>query len=785
MGQDWIEQISFSSDFTTIGKNLEQVYQFMQLIRFAPSFPTHDYKDMRHRLRLLSTEGAIIAQDDLHDLNCSLKVMESVKAYLKDLDPEQYDELIALAKGKTSWQEFTEQADGIIDNKGEIRPDASAALEDITRKIKTLEKGLYSKIQQTLTQAKKSGWVGNEAEITVRNGRLVIPVFASQKRKLKGFIHDESSSGQTVYMEPEAAFEANNEIRKLGNAYRKEIKRILGEYSGKLRPWIFELIDDYQWLGKVDAIHSKALLAIKLHAEKPKLINEQGFSWQSAIHPLLYLVFKAQNKEVIPLNISLNKDQRILIISGPNAGGKSVCLKTTGLLQYMLQCGLLVPMQASSECGIFNDVFIDIGDEQSLENDLSTYSSHLYNIKQFISAATSRTLIMIDELGSGTEPQMGGAIAEASLETLYQKGAYAVITTHYANLKLLAEKYPGITNGAMLFDNRKLQPLYQLKTGQPGNSFAFEIARKTGLPEEILNRARKKTGETQLDFENQLQSLEKDRSQVDKKAHELNLADELLSETIEKYNKLYAEIDTKRNEILNKAKEEAKDILNESNTIIEKTIREIKESNADKTITKQARKILETKKTKITKPEAHPPAPLSKEKEKKKPIPTEKPREQIVHGPIKQGDTVKISGQQSAGEVLSITGQQARVLFGHFKMKIPLKKLEKTTVNDTSKQQARHQNKSMRKTLQEKTEQFSPVLDIRGSRAEEARKKLMHFLDNALLTGNYEVQILHGKGDGILRKIVREQLSKTKEVKHYKDAHIEQGGQGITIVKLD
>ncbi|MFO8232976.1 MAG: hypothetical protein R6U20_09945 [Longimonas sp.] len=344
MGQDWIEQISFSSDFTTIGKNLEQVYQFMQLIRFAPSFPTHDYKDMRHRLRLLSTEGAIIAQDDLHDLNCSLKVMESVKAYLKDLDPEQYDELIALAKGKTSWQEFTEQADGIIDNKGEIRPDASAALEDITRKIKTLEKGLYSKIQQTLTQAKKSGWVGNEAEITVRNGRLVIPVFASQKRKLKGFIHDESSSGQTVYMEPEAAFEANNEIRKLGNAYRKEIKRILGEYSGKLRPWIFELIDDYQWLGKVDAIHSKALLAIKLHAEKPKLINEQGFSWQSAIHPLLYLVFKAQNKEVIPLNISLNKDQRILIISGPNAGGKSVCLKTTGLLQYMLQCGLLVPM---------------------------------------------------------------------------------------------------------------------------------------------------------------------------------------------------------------------------------------------------------------------------------------------------------------------------------------------------------------------------------------------------------------------------------------------------------
>lgn len=534
-------------------------------------------------------------------------------------------------------------------------------------------------------------------------------------------------------------------------------------------------------LGLIDFIRGKALLAILINADRPRLFNEQRFSWQQAVHPLLHLVFKEQSRQVVPLDISLNEEQRILIISGPNAGGKSVCLKTTGLLQYMLQCGMLVPMKASSECGIFSKIFIDIGDEQSLENDLSTYSSHLNNIKFFAENCDSSTLLMIDEMGTGTEPQMGGAIAEAALERLCELGTWGVITTHYANLKLLAEKYPAIENGAMLFDTRNIRPLFQLRIGKPGNSFAFEIAKNTGLPDDILLKAREKTGKTHLDFEEQLQSLEQDKYQVDEKRRELSLADELLSETIEKYNRLSQEIEQNKKEIIEKAKAEAQRILDDSNRLIERTIREIKESQADKEKTRNARKALEEQKEKISEEKRKTEKAASRPKAVIRKQPTQ--AAESLSGPIREGDHVKISGQKGGGIVISISKNKAQVAFGQMKMQIPLEQLEKIKASGSGARQRSNYGNIM-KNMQEKAESFSPTLDLRGARADEAMSRLMHFIDDAMLTGACDLRILHGKGNGVLRNVVREYLAGVDEVKHFADEHVERGGQGITVVKL-
>lgn len=791
MGHDHVKTMTFQASYDVIEQRLDQTNQFLNLLHFESAFPSNDYLDMRNTLKKLTTEGTIIETEDLHNLNTSLKVMEEIRLFLNNLDPEKYDKLQILTQSVESWKTFIEPADKIIDTKGEIRPDASNTLLEITKKIKSFERSLYSKIQQTLNQAKKSDWIAEEGEITVRNGRLVIPVKASQKRKIKGFVHDESSSGQTIYIEPEHAYETNNEIRKLRSDYKQEIKRIIGEYTKEIRPYIPDLVQDYEWLGFIDFLRSKALLASRLHAEKPKLFNEQRIHWQAAVHPLLYQAHKEQNKNVVPLDISLNQEQRILIISGPNAGGKSVCLKTTGLLQYMLQCGLMIPVKASSECGIFNQIFIDIGDEQSLENDLSTYSSHLNNLRVFTENSNSATLTLIDEMGTGTEPQMGGAIAEASLEVLYERGTYAVVTTHYANLKLLADKYPAIENGAMLFDSKNIKPLFQLKIGKPGHSFAFEIAKNTGLPDEIIKRAKEKTGKTHLDFEKQLQSLEQDKSQVDKKEYELKVADDLLAETIDKYNRLNADLEKNRKEIIEKAKAEAREILNNSNRLIENTIREIKESEADKAKTKESRATFDKEKEKILKPKEK----TAKSKPKKQKAPASHPPKQninkapekdyeLVKGEIHSGDTVKIIGQSGSGEVISISKNKAEVSFGQMKMQIPVAKLEKikTTKKQEKKTQGNYHN--IMEDMQQKSQNFSSTLDIRGVKADEALTKLMNFIDDATLLGVYDLRILHGKGHGVLRSVVRDYLAGLDEVKNFHDEHVERGGQGITIVKL-
>ncbi len=805
MGRDTVASLAFSDDYGHIRQSLDQVSQFRQLINHHSGFPAQDYLDLRHCLRKLSLDGATISLEDLHHLNISLKTITAVLRFLKSLDPEHYLELVSLTRDKSGWEGHIHHADGLIDSRGQILPHASPLLQEITAKIFKLEKGLSAMVQQSLSSARKAGQAPENSEITVRNGRLVIPVLASQKRKIKGFIHDESSSGQTIYLEPEAAYETNNEIRKLRNAREQEIKRLLTLFTKTIRPDIHHMIHDYQWLGTIDAIRSKALLAIELEASKPQLEDKPLADWQNAIHPLLYLAYKGTNKQVVPLNIRLDSRQRILIISGPNAGGKSVCLKTTGLLQYMLQCGLLIPVNPRSRCGIFHQLFIDIGDEQSLEDDLSTYSSHLRNIKHFIHHTCSRSMFLLDEMGSGTEPQMGGAIAEACLESLYNKGGFGVVTTHYANLKLLPERYEAMENGAMLFDQKKLVPRFILKTGQPGNSFAFEIAENTGLPREVMEEARKKAGTTQLDFEKQLQSLEQEQSELNKKEYELGLADQLLAESVEKYHALCRDMEKDKKQILEQAKEEAKSIIRESNKLIENTIREIKEKQAEKQATQQARKKLEVGSHHIiSKNRNNTPAverdmgeknkPGNKTTAKGKPLKS-KPLINVVGkekqapdrplpGNISKGDTVRIRGQKATGEVLFISGGKAGILAGYLKMEIPAEKLEKVAPSPSSIPKASHTHSAIINSIQERAESFSTVLDLRGIRAEEAEKKLTQFMDDAILTGNYDLRIIHGKGDGILRKVVRKHLDGISQVTRYGDAHVERGGQGVTLVTL-
>lgn len=779
MGRDYVNRILFTSDFTEISERLEHVRQFKDVLQFEESFPAQEYLDMRDVLKALTTKGTIIEQEYLHDLNTSLKAMEEVRFYLLNIDKEKYDRLYSLAEEKESWQGSIKEIDRILDEKGNIRPDASPLLQEIDGKIKTQEKKLYQKIHEILSKARDSGWITGDSDLTVRNGRLVLPIKASQKRKIKGFIHDESSSGQTVYIEPEKAFEANNEIRKLNNEYRREIKRILADFTDSLRLYITELVRDYNWLGEIDFIRSKAQFAITIHADKPKLYNKQRFLWDKAVHPLLYLLFKEHRKEVVPLDIRLEPHQRILIISGPNAGGKSVCLKTTGLLQYMLQCGLLLPISPDSECGIFSKLFIDIGDEQSMEDDLSTYSSHLKNIRYFTENADEQTLVMIDEMGTGTEPQIGGAIAEASIEALYYSKAFAVITTHYANLKLMAGNFREIVNGAMLFDNHQLKPRFLLKIGNPGNSFAFEIAKNTGLSDSILKNAREKAGKTHLDFEKQLQSLEKDKSEIHEKERELKVADELLNETIEKYRRLSSELDENKKEIIQQARWEAQEILDDSNRIIEQTIREIRENQAEKEKTQKARKNLEQEKQKILK-KKEPRQSTNLEKQKTK----QPEKKQNQQEPFQKGDKVKVKGQKEAGEIIDISNKQATVSFGSIKMQIPLKKLEKNSDSHIQKKKGKTNYGSIMRDMQHKSENFSSTLDIRGKHSDEAKNELMSFVDDAILLGIYDLRILHGKGNGVLRNVVREYLAGVQEVKNYQDEHVERGGQGVTIVRL-
>ena len=764
MGLERVEAMAFSSDRALIAKSLEQTEEFVGLLQTGVPFPVRDYHDLREAFHNIQIEGTCLSVEDLFALKPSLNVVEAILRYGHSESADATPRIKSLIENIYIERSIFTEVNRLVDDKGEIPDNASTELLEIRQSIRRKQGGIEKRIRQIMGDAKTAGWVDPKAELTVRDGRLVIPVKAGDKRAIRGFIHDESATGQTVYIEPAEIFDTSNEIKELEYAERREIHRILLAFTRLLRPYLSELRKAWEMLGELDFIRAKALLANDIGGVKPEITDAPYIHWLQARHPLLERKLKAQGKQVVPLDLKLDENERILVISGPNAGGKSVCLKTTGLLQYMLQCGLMPPMRVDSKCGLFDSLFIDIGDEQSILDDLSTYSSHLINMKALLENADAKTLFLIDEFGTGTEPQLGGAIAEAILLELNKKKAFGMVTTHYANLKLLADNHEGIVNGAMLFDTRFMQPMYIMMTGKPGSSFAFEIAKKIGFPRQILEDAANITGDQHLKFEKQLQQLEVDKKAIRKKEQDLRIADQLLTEVVEKYKGLLAELEGKKKQYLRDAAAEAQELIQKANSQIERTIREIKEAQAEKTKTREIREGLEKTKEEIA--------------QKAKEAAEEKKKEETT---LKVGDTVCIDDMQVVGEILAISDTDATILFDSIRLRTSPDKLRKVSRAEARKTQ-RNWQKGIAADLSEKAEHFDLTLDVRGHRAEEALDIVDKYLDEAKLLSIKEVSILHGKGNGILRKLIREKLSHMREVEHFCDASLETGGTGITRV---
>ena len=769
MGLERVDRMEFGSDKEAIERSLDQTVEFMTLLQNGVPFPVRDYHDLREAFQHIRIPGTSISLEDLFALKPSLNALGYILKFGQSDAREDYPELCALTDGIMVEPIVFSEANRLVDDKGEMPDNASPELAEIRRDIHRKSGGIERRIRQIMSDAKTSGWVDPKAELTIRDGRMVIPVHAGDKRAIKGFVHDESATGQTVYIEPAEIVETSNEIKELEYAERREIQRILTQFTDCNRPSLPDLLKAWDLLGQLDFIRAKALYGQSIGAVKPVIREASCFRWIQARHPVLEQKLKAEGKYIVPLDLNLDEGNRILVISGPNAGGKSVCLKTTGLIQYMLQCGLCVPMHIDSECGLFDSLFIDIGDEQSILDDLSTYSSHLRNMKVLLENADERSLFLIDEFGTGTEPQLGGAIAEAILLELNKKKVFGIVTTHYANLKLLADHHEGIINGAMLFDTKFMQPMYIMVTGKPGSSFAFEIARKIGFPKDILDEASHITGEQHLRFEQQLQQLEVDKKAIRKKERELQVADALLTEVVEKYKRLLSELEAKKKQLMREAAAEAQELIDRANSQIERTIREIKEAQAERERTKEVRQELRKTKEEIVETG-------KKATEPKKP----KPETSVD---LKVGDTVCIDEMEIVGEIVAISDTDATIMFDTVKLRTTPDKLRKVSRAEGRKVQRKWQS-GIADDLSEKAEHFDLTLDVRGKRAEEALDTVAKYLDEAKLLSIKEVSILHGKGNGILRKLIREYLSRDHDVASFADASLETGGAGITRVTL-
>jgi len=776
-GKSLVAGISFSNNTELLNNELNVTEEFRTMILTVFGYPASEYFELEEELNHILIPGTFLATESLLLLRTSYSAFINCIIFISETSANTFPHLHSLIAGQYIEPGILSGINRVLDSEGNIRDNASPALLEIRKSLSRMIHLIDKKIAQALTQAKLDKYVPADTEIAIRDGRAVIPVNSSNKRKISGVIIDESATGQTSYIEPTEVFELRNSIRELELAERREIVKILIELADELRPYIQLLKESLQFLGHLDFLRAKALLAIETGSLKPVLRDQQSFSWIHARHPLLMLSLKKQKREIIPSNIILDENNRILIISGPNAGGKSVLLKTVGLLQYMLQCGLLIPVLDTSEAGIFDHLFIDIGDQQSIENDLSTYSSHLHNIKNLLGYADHSTLFLIDEFGAGTEPQSGGAIAEAVLETLNDKKAYGVVTTHYANLKLLASNHSGFLNGAMLYDTKHMKPLFVLKTGRPGSSFAFEIATNIAFPKEVLEKAGEKVGHAKLDFDKQMQDLEAEKLELGLKEKQLQQADEMLTGLINRYTSLKEDLDNKKKEILEKASIEAKSILNKSNQIIEKTIREIKQSQADASRAKQLRTEIKEFTEKITE---IPIVETVVEKE------VTVPPETATGKPVVKGSRVRMKGQHESGEVVEIHGSDATVAFNTVTLKVKAENLEVLQANSPVKKNVNrgfaYQN--MVNDMNARTANFRITIDVRGKRADETEALIQRYIDEAIMLHVSEVSILHGKGNGVLRSIIRNYLGGIPEVKQFSDASLETGGSGITLVTL-
>ncbi len=801
LGEEKTEEMSFKEDYTVINEEIHQTSEFTRILQEEEDFPSDSFYDVRPALKKIRIEGTYLDEREVFDLRRSLQTIHQIVTFFQNKEENvTYPYLQALAGDIFAFPKITTKIDTLLDKYGRIKDNASSELSRIRRELSSTMSGISKSLHSILRSAQSEGIVDKDVAPTMRDGRLVIPIAPAYKRKIKGIVHDESASGKTVFIEPAEVVEANNRIRELEGEEKREIIRILIDFTNFVRPEIPEILVSYEFLATIDFIRAKALFALDINAILPVFENKQQIDWDRAKHPLLYLSHKKQNKEIVPLDITLDSEKsRILLISGPNAGGKSVCLKTVGLLQYMLQCGLLIPLSESSRTGIFSKIFIDIGDEQSIENDLSTYSSHLTNMKFFVKNCTLETLILIDEFGSGTEPQIGGAIAEALLDRFNKSHCFGIITTHYQNLKHFAEDREGIINGAMLYDRHLMQPLFKLSIGNPGSSFAVEIARKIGLPEDVIAEASAIVGSDYIDMDKYLQDIVRDKRYWENKRQNIRFQEKKLEDITKKYEEDILSLEKQRKEILAKAKVEAEKILSEANARIEKTIREIKEAQAEKEKTKSVRKSLEEFKSSVEQADIIDDKIARKiQKIKEKEANKKNKKQESLSGNnqkkqpfnpevLEIGDDVRLKGQTSTGKILDIQGKNITVAFGVIKSVVKSDQLEKISKTQIKKELPKNTFLSAQTSddIYEKKLNFRQDIDIRGMRAEEALQAVTYFIDDAILVGVPRVRILHGTGTGALRQIIRNYLGATSGVKHFHDEHVQFGGAGITVVELE
>ena len=824
LGQEKVDELAFSDDASVINEAMAQVREMRRMMQATEKPEMNYFFDVRESVARLRMENTHIEEDELFDLRRSLETIGIIVAFLNknngdDEKPEfLYPALHRMAEDVLTFPAIIRRIDSILDKFGKIKDSASMTLAGIRHEMEQTAGSISRTLYTILHSAQRDGLVAQDVAPTLRDGRLMIPVAPGLKRKIKGIVHDESATGKTVFIEPAEVVEANNKVRELEAAERREIVRILTVFSDELRPHVQEVLDSYHFLAQIDLVHAKAEMAEQMQAFEPEVKGAPTMDWIRAIHPLLQRSLAKQDKKVVPLDIMLVKDKRLLIISGPNAGGKSVCLKTVGLLQYMLQCGLSIPVGDRSTVGVFQNIMIDIGDEQSIADDLSTYSSHLLNMKNMMKQANNRTLLLIDEFGGGTEPTIGGAIAEAVLNQFWKKDAFGVITTHYQNLKHFAEDHPGVVNGAMLYDRHQMQALFQLSIGQPGSSFAIEIARKTGIPEEVINDASEIVGSEYIQSDKYLQDIVRDKRYWEGKRQTIHQHEKSLEGHIQRYETNLEEIERERKQILSRAKQQAEELLAEANRRIENAIREIKEAQAEKERTREVREELQEFREQVknddtrglmSEEEFAKKLRQMEERKARKAQRKEKKGEELKaaseklaarakedlhpeNRPLEKGDSVRIKGTNSIGEIESIQGKQATVIFGGLRSKVKLEQLERTSKAPTPATPAdKHAHLAIqtshmtRATMEDRRQNFHQDLDVRGMRGDEAIDTVMHFIDDAILIGLSRVRILHGTGTGILRQLIRQYLATVPNVKKAKDEHVQFGGAGITVVDLE
>ncbi len=814
LGKDKVDEMAFSGDVAVINTMLRQTREFRRLQEESDDFPLQFFFDMRESVKRIRLEGTHLEENEIFDLRRSLETIAAIVRFLdrgSDEGVYDYPTLHELTEGVLTFPEILRRIDQILDKYGKVKDSASPALADIRMQLHKAEGSVSRTLYSILRAAQSEGLVDKDVTPTVRDGRLVVPIAPGLKRKIKGIVHDESSTGKTVFVEPTEVVEANNRIRELEAEERREVVRILVDFTKLVRPYVNEIIYAYLLLAEIDFIRARAEFAVLVGGIEPEVQAAPVIDWISSRHPLLWLALKKQDKPVVPLDITLTRDRHILIISGPNAGGKSVCLKTVGLLQYMLQCGLSVPMSERSTVGVFKNLMIDIGDEQSIENDLSTYSSHLLNMKNMMRQANDGTLLLIDEFGTGTEPQIGGAMAEAVLNQFVKKQAWGVITTHYQNLKHYADSHDGIANGAMLYDRHEMRPLFQLAIGQPGSSFAIEIARKTGIPEEVIKEASEMVGSDYIQSDKYLQDIVRDKRYWENKRQNVHQREKELERTVARYEKEIADLEQSRKDILRKAKEQAEELLKESNKKIENAIREIRESQAEKEETKRIREELNEFKAGVSEIDAKANDDLiakkirqiQERKERHKKHKDEKAeRERQAAAKLREaaskaakkegrnlevGDSVKIRGLSTVGKIESMDGKNATVIFGGMRTKMPASRLEYVDMAEAKKEDVApvfNVSRETRETIDNRKLNFHQDLDVRGMRGDEALNAVMYFIDDACLVGMSRVRILHGKGNGILRQLIRQYLATVPSVTSFRDEHVQFGGAGITVVDI-